>query len=197
MKVIDDELNKAKCKAFGKVKIRNKPKGNKELENLQKKKNNIVMQNASNAEEEIGKVDQKFTENLLIEQRNNFDKEIEALKDLKFKKGKSASIFALKNKVVGKKKIEQEATIIKNPVNKQEVTDPEEINQVSLNYCTVLLTNREPKDKFKDDVELKRVVYAKRMNEVIEEDIDFSTDIFEKSLKAIKQKKGNKYDFIL
>ena len=132
MKVIDAELNKAKFKAFGKVKIRNKPKGNKELENLQKKKNDIIMQNASNAEEELGKVDQKLTENLLIEQRKNFDKEIKALKDLKFKKGKSASIFALKNKVVGKKKMEHEAIIIKHPLNKQEVTDPEEIEKVSL-----------------------------------------------------------------
>ena len=38
MKVIDAELNKVKYKAFGKVKIRNQPKGNKELQNLQRKK---------------------------------------------------------------------------------------------------------------------------------------------------------------
>ena len=54
-----------------------------------------------------------MTENLLKEQRNNLEKELESLKELKMKKGKSASIFALKNKIVGKKKLEQEATIIK------------------------------------------------------------------------------------
>ena len=111
------------------------------------------------------------------------------------KKGKSASIFALKNKIVGKKKLEQEATIIKNPLNNEEVTDPDEIQKVSLAYCTLLLTNRVPKEKFEEDVKLKTIVHAKRMTEVIEEDMNFSMEIFEKSLKALKQKKNNKYDF--
>ena len=74
-------------------------------------------------------MEQKISEILLHEQRNNFEKEITALKDLKIKKGKSASIFDLKNKIVGKKKMEQEATVLKDPTNNQEVTDPEEIKR--------------------------------------------------------------------
>ena len=106
-------------------------------------------------------------------------------------------LFDLKNKIVGKKKMEQEATVLKDPKNNQEVTDPEEIKKVSLNYCTWLLKNREPKDKFKEDVDLKRKIHEKRMNEFIEEDIVFSEEMFEKSLKELKQKKPNKYNFIL
>jgi hypothetical protein len=142
-------------------------------------------------------VDQKISEILLHEQRNNFEKESTALKDLKLKKGKSASIFDLKNKIVGKKKMEQEATVLKDPTNNQEVTDPEEIKKVSLNYCTWLLKNREPKDKFKEDVDLKRKIHEKRMNEFLKDDIVFSEEMFQKSLKDLKQKKSNKYNFIL
>ena len=60
--------------------------------------------------------------------------------------------------------MEQEATVLKDPTNKQEVTDPEEIKKVSLSYCTWLLKNREPKDKFKEDVDLKRKIHEKRIN---------------------------------
>ena len=42
---------------------------------------------------------------------------------------------------------------------------------------------------------VKITVHAKGMKEVIEEDMDFSMEIFEKSLKALKKKKANKYDF--
>ena len=43
MKAIDAELNKVKFKAFGKVKIRNQPKGNKELQELQKTKGELII----------------------------------------------------------------------------------------------------------------------------------------------------------
>ena len=51
------------------------------------------------------KVDIKMDENLLCDQRKNVEKEMKHLKDLKYRKGKSASIFSLKNKVVGAKKV--------------------------------------------------------------------------------------------
>ena len=73
-----------------------------------------------------------MAEKLLSEQRKTFETELQLLKDVKNKKGKSASIFALKNKVVGMKKMEQEATIIKNPTDGKEVTEPEQIRKVSL-----------------------------------------------------------------
>lgn len=61
-------------------------------------------------------------------QRENFEKEIKALKDSKSKKGKSATIFALKNKMcVGKKKGAQEAVVVKDPNTKGEIYEPEEI----------------------------------------------------------------------
>ena len=63
-------------------------------------------------------------------------------------------------------------------------------------YCVKLLTNREPKPKYKEDIELKKLVHEERMKEIVDDDIEFSTEIFEDSLKAV-MKKHNKYDFII
>ena len=54
---------------------------------------------------------------------------------LKKKKGKSAAIFNLKDKVIGKKISVQEATTMKDPKTKDTLTNRNEIKQASLNYC--------------------------------------------------------------
>ena len=87
--------------------------------------------------------------------------------------------------------------MIKNTKDDKVETEPTEIRKVCLEYCKDLLTNRLPKDKFKEDVQLKVDVHARRMKEVLEEDIDFSNELFEKSLKALRKKNSHKYDFIL
>ena len=159
MKGIDDELKKAKFKAFGKVKVNKKQKINEDILNLNKKKVETIEKGYPNFEEELATIEKKIAENLLSEQRINFETEIKHLKELKSKKGKSASIFSLKNKIVVKKKLEQEATIIINPANKEIVTEPEEIIKVSLEYCTNLLTNRQPKEDFEEEIKLKNEIH--------------------------------------
>ena len=44
MKVIGDELTKAKFKSFGKVKVSNTAKANEDLEKLQKKKCDVIIE---------------------------------------------------------------------------------------------------------------------------------------------------------
>ena len=65
------------------------------------------------------------------------------------KKGKSASIFNLKEKVLGGKKQNQEATSIIDPKTKKRLFDHEEIKKASLQYVCDLLTNEKPKEDFK------------------------------------------------
>ena len=103
---IENEMNKVKFKAFGKVKIRNKNKSNKILTDLQNQKINCYekMTNTIARDIQIEEIDKKLAETLLSDQRNNFEKEICAMKDLQKSKGKTALIFDLKNKVVGSKK---------------------------------------------------------------------------------------------
>ena len=67
------------------------------------------------------------------------------LKELKSKKGKSASVLSLKEKVLGSKKAKQEPAVVKDPDTNKLVTDVDEIKRVSLKYCVDLLTNRKPK----------------------------------------------------
>ena len=89
------------------------------------------------------------------------------------KKGRSALIFNLKEKVVGAKKVGQEATVLIDPVSKEEVNTPSEIKRVSIEYCQNLLTNRDPKEEFIEDLDLKKMIHNVRMEEDIEDDIQF------------------------
>ena len=196
MNLIDKEMNGAKYKAFGKIKFRNSVKANKEVMNLQKKKSDICAVNDL-PNEELEELEKEIAENLLQEQRKNLEREFNNLKEIGSRKGKSASIFDLKNKVVGKKKMEQEATILKNPHDDKEVTEPKEILKISLDYCTTLLTNRQPKDKFKEDIQLKVDVHEKQMMEAHDDDVQFTRKLYDKSMKVLSTKNPNKYKFIL
>ena len=190
MKIIDNELTKAKFKAFGKVKIRTNSKTNKDLQVLQKEKANALERNDARLDEDLDQIEKKMAETLLSEQRKGFETELNMIKDMKYKKGKSASIFTLKSKIVGKKKMEQEATVIVNPDDRKEITEPAEIRKVSLEYCKKLLTNREPKGKYEEDIQLKVKVHEKRMKEIHNNDIIFSRKLFEKSWTALTTKKS-------
>ena len=75
-----------------------------------------------------------------------------------------------------------------DPKSCDEVTTPAAIEKVSIEYCQDLLTNREPKEEFKEDLLLKQMIHEFRMSEVVENDIEFSSEIFQKSLDMIKKK---------
>ena len=55
-------------------------------------------------------------------QRKQLEKELSALKKMKNEKRKSAVIFNLRDKVIGQKKVTQEATTMKDPVTKKPLT---------------------------------------------------------------------------
>ena len=197
MKTIDTELNKVKFVSFGKVKVRQKKKSLDILESLQKDKIKCFENENGIIEEEVKEIDSKIAEHILKEQRIQFEKEIECMKNLRNTKGKSALIFNLKEKVVGPKKAGQEATVLNDPKTKNEVNSPDGIKKVSIDYCADLLTNRDPKHEYLEDLEFKQIIHEIRMNEHIKDDLIFTKEIFDKSLKMLKLKNGNKYDFIL
>ena len=64
-----------------------------------------------------------------------------------------------------------------DPKSCEEVTTPAAIKQVSIDYCQYILTNREPKEEFKEDLLLKQMIHEFRMSEVVENDIVFSSEI--------------------
>ena len=200
MNKIQKELNRVKYIAFGKMKVGQKPKPSRELEKLQNEKVKCYEDILNNEElliEKVGKIDNDIAANLLTQQRKKFEEELKSMKDLKENKGKSALIFNLKEKIVGPKKVGQEATTLIDPKTKKVVCTPEEIKRVSLDYCQELLTNRDPKPEYFEDLEFKQIVHKVRMEENIENDIKFSIELFNKSLNILKKKPGGKYNFIV
>ena len=118
------------------------------------------------------------------------------LKDIKKKKGKTAVIFNIKDKVTGSKKAAQEATTMKDPNTQKLLTKRKDIREASLDYCVQLLTNHCPKTGFEEDVQIKDIIHEIRMTEEIVGDVVYTEELFEKSLKELKKNK-DKYAFIL
>ena len=86
---------------------------------------------------------------------------------------------------------------MKDPKTNEELTNKKEIKEASLSYCVDLLTNRDPKPGFEDDMMLIGLVHEAGMRETVEEDVYFSSAIFENSLKELNKKNKKKYEFIL
>ena len=199
MKKMDNEMNRIKSEAFGKVKEKKSKGGCKELDKLQKEKKEILNKNEGESkDEELNIIEDKITEVILTKQREGFEKELKSIKDIKVTKGKSAAIFKLKGKITGLKSSCQEATVLVDPASGEEVTTPEEIKRVSLQYCKDLLTNRKPKDEYAEDYMMKEFVHDVRMTEKIEDDIEELSSVkFNRTYGILTKKLGSKYDFIV
>ena len=198
MKKIDNELDKVRYQAFGKVKEHTKPVVHKELDALHKAKKDIIVRNGVDVKDEVKDIDMDIAATLLKIQRETFEKELKDIKELKHYKGKSAAIFNVKEKIVGPKASAQEATILTDPKTGAEVSTPDDIKRVSLQYCRDLLTNREPKEEYIEDMLIKEIVHCARMSETIENYIDeLSIDRFNETFKKLTKRPGSKYDFIV
>ena len=85
-----------------------------------------------------------------------------------------------------------------DPHTNQLVSSAEDIKCVSLNDCTNLLTNRPPKNEYKEDLEMKNLLHDAHMQEVIEDDIEnLSWEQFWRTILSLKEKKSSKYEFLL
>ena len=197
MSQIEKELTKTKFKAFDKVTVRKGLKRNMELKNLQKKREHLAKEDNSDNEHEIKAIDNEITKNILSEQRKNLENELNQLKSVAKHKGKTAAIFNLKDKVIGNKKSEQEATTMKHPVSQEVLTKRSEIKKAALAYCVDLLENRKPKAGYEDEILIKDLIHDVRMEEKLEEDVEFSAEIFDNSLNILRKKNKDKYKFIL
>ena len=92
----------------------------------------------------------------------------------------------------------QEPTAIKDPSTGEVITDPIKIKSESLKFCSKLLKNRDPRLEFKEDVDAKILLHEIRMTERVENDVEeLTVEMFNKAMKTVWQKKGEKYDFII
>ena len=197
MKKVDKELEKCKFQAFGKVSVRKTPLVDKHIDSLFQKKSKLLEnEESTERDSKVKELENEIASKLVGKQRENLEKEIAALKDVRNKKGKAAAVFNLKERVLGSTKAKQEAAVIRDPATGKIVTDVEEIKNISLKYCVDLLTNRPARDGYKELIQIKKNVHEKRMKEVVENDVEFSEDLFDKCVAALKKRNPKKYKFI-
>ena len=202
VKEIEKVMKDIKYKAFGKVKEKTKTKNCKELEMLMKEKNELFNEKESNGQndtdDKLKEIDSKISLNLIKKQREAFEHELDSIRELKKNKGTSTAVFKIREKIVGSKSTKQEATVIIDPKTNIAVNTPDEIRRVSLQYCVDLLTNREPLDDFEEDIHWKNLIHQVRMEETIEDNIQWLTDdMLENTFSVLQKKPGAKYNFIM
>ena len=111
---------------------------------------------------------------------------------LHFSKG-----IQIKEKVLGRKQLATEPTTIIDPLSGKEISNPKKIRDTSVKYCKRLLTNREPKDEFKDDLNYKKKVHESIMeNKRDDKDEDLNRSKFESSWNILMRTRKEKYKFI-
>ena len=60
------------------------------------------------------------------------------------------------------------------------------------------MKNRDPRLEFKEDVDAKILLHEIRMTERVENDVEeLTVEMFNKAMKTVWQKKGEKYDFLI
>ena len=199
MKSIDKTMNDLKYSCFGKVSVSRYSKEERVVNNLQAEKVKLANKNdASENQDQLKAIDKKLSEALHVLNARNFEKKIEELSNVKKTKGKSAAIYKLHNDILGAKQPTIDAAIMEDPESGEIIKSPEKIKKVSLEYCTKLLTNRAPRDDFKEVMEEKKRQHFHRMQERLEDDIDeLSEERFNEALKAVAIKHKDKYKFIL
>ena len=198
MKKVNKELDKCKFQAFGKVSVKQSPVVDKETDSLFKKKSQLLeKEESAERDSKVKELENEIACKLVSKQRKNLEKEISAIKEMKNKKGRAAAVFNLKERVLGSKKAKQEAAVIRDPVTDKIVTDVNEIKRISLKYCVDLLTNRPAREGYEELISKKKEVHEKRMNEVIENDVDFSEGLYDDCIAALKKRNPKKYMFIL
>ena len=187
MNAIEKELNKVRYKAFGKVTYSNNIFSKKCL----KEKKNMKEDEMGNRE-----ISEKEMSNIIMaEQRASLDKKLSKIVDIKNSKGGCAAIFKLRDDVIGPKKLGQEQTAMIHPESNELIFNKDDIKDLTVKYCADLLTNRNPKRGFEEDIDLKNLVHDIRMLE--NDNFDLTEEMFEGSLKELSIKKKDKYSFIL
>ena len=193
MNKIVTTMNKVKFQCFGKVKISNQAKRDKELEELYNIKSKAVMENN---ELEIINIDKKISEELVERQRNEFEKKLAYLNDLKKEKGSSAALYNLKEKILGSKKCSQEAVSMEDPETGSMIVEKSKLKEASISYVAKLLTNREPKEEYKAEFEIMENLHDIRRLES-DNNEEFTESDFEDLIKQLEKKNKSKYQFIL
>ena len=120
MTKISRRMEKVKFQCFGKVTKRVQSiSTDKELDKLYE----LKAKDETNKEE----VDKQISNKIIAHQLKEYEKKLHYLEKLKKEKGTSAAVFKLKDKIVGSKKISQEAVSMKDPDTGEIIVENEKL----------------------------------------------------------------------
>ena len=196
MKQIDRELTKAKFQAFGKVTHCKGKSHNKKVAALYNAKMRVNKNDDDNTEK-IDAIDEQIKSVVLGEQKLEFEKKVEKLRNVKLRKGNCAALFSLKDDLISEKKSRQVAATLIDPFTNIEISDRKQIKDASLKYCVDLLTNRQPNPGYEDDINMKNLVHESRMIQKFDDEPCLRRIMFDASLKELSLKNLDKYKFII
>ena len=197
MNKLDKETTAIKFKAFGKVKVKQKLSLDKEVVSLQTEREEILAEtDCSERHRKLQLVEEKMSACMLSKQRDTLVREIKYLRDTRAQKGKVAAIFRVKERVLGSKKANPSAVSLIDPVSSKEINTVQGIKEVTLSYCSSLLTNRKPSEEFEPDIDFKVSLHKVRMHSHTDSNYELPDDLFDSTFSELSKKPGTKYDFI-
>jgi hypothetical protein len=169
MDKITKVMNKVKFKCFGEVKISHGSSRNKRLEGLYKLKSKAVNESDDS---EINQIESQIKEELLMQQKQNFENKLKCLDNMRNQKGNSAAIFKLKEQILGSKKTGPEAVSMEDPETGLMIVEKESLKKASVKYVSTLLTNRSPKEEYKREFEIMENLHNLRTAEHLQNDAE-------------------------
>ena len=171
-KITKKILTNAKYSCFGKIKVTSKSKELKRLEVLQENKIKLTKRKENASINEGEKIDRDIASTLKQIQSNKYEKDIKKMEDLKNGKGKSATVFWLRDEVIGKKKHKMDPIALTDPKTGFKVFNPTDIKRVSLDFCMDLLKKKKPKPGYEEVFRQRSYLHNERMSEVVLTDIE-------------------------
>ena len=88
--------------------------------------------------------------------------------------------------------------MLKDPKTGFLVITASKIREVSLDYCTELLTNRAPREGDVDFTEHKEKLHELRMKEYVPNDVEeLSHEMFSAALRKVRKRNSEKYKFLV
>ena len=154
--------------------------------------------NESKDSDRKDEIDVKLGNALSRLNQKKLEEECDYLERTEKAKGKSASIFSLKERILGRKNSPSESQAIEDPSSGFLIREHDKIKEVTLKYCAKILTNKKPNKGYENILKRKEELHAERMEEEIGEDIEeLSREQFDDALKHVSKKHSEKYRFIL
>ena len=77
-------------------------------------------------------IEEKISKKILEYQLKDYEHKLQCLKKLKEEKGRSAAVFKLKEKIVGSKKLSQEAVTMKDPETGDIIVENDKLKEASV-----------------------------------------------------------------